>query len=218
VPKILIVAATAFEIDTVLKTFKIETDTSCGLYAGSHNVSALITGVGMVNTAYYLGRHSHAEFDIIINAGICGAVNLSLKIGEVVDVVSDTLSELGAENDADFISFKDLNLGGTSLYLPKNTSNMATLKSLKKVNAITVNKVHGNTESIKKMIALHNPDIETMEGAAFFRGTEHMQAKCLQIRSVSNYVQKRDKSKWNVPLAIRNLNNFVIQLIKTINS
>jgi len=78
--------------------------------------------------------------------------------------------------------------------------------------------VHGNTESIKKMIALHNPDIETMEGAAFFRGTEHMQAKCLQIRSVSNYVQKRDKSKWNVPLAIRNLNNFVIQLIKTINS
>jgi futalosine hydrolase len=52
-----------------------------------------------------------------------------------------------------------------------------------------------------------------MEGAAFFAGCIDFEADYIQIRAISNYVEKRDKSKWNLPLAIQNLNNELIQLI-----
>jgi futalosine hydrolase len=42
-----------------------------------------------------------------------------------------------------------------------------------------------------------------------------MGVKCLQIRSISNYVELRNKENWNIPLAINNLN---IELEKIINS
>ena len=40
--------------------------------------------------------------------------------------------------------------------------------NLNHVKAITVNTVHGNEDSISKIINRLNPDIETMEGAAIF--------------------------------------------------
>jgi futalosine hydrolase len=35
----------------------------------------------------------------------------------------------------------------------------------------------------------------------------------LQLRSVSNYVEIRDKSKWNIPLAVKQLNDKLKELI-----
>jgi hypothetical protein len=34
------------------------------------------------------------------------------------------------------------------------------------------------------------------------------------LRAVSNYIEKRNKSKWNMGLAIENLNGCTIQLIE----
>ena len=42
-----------------------------------------------------------------------------------------------------------------------------------------------------------------MEGAAFFAGCRRFN-NYMQIRAVSNRVEKRDKDKWNIPLAIEN--------------
>jgi len=218
VSKILIVAATAPEIEIVSKHFNIPIVASEGLSRGAEKVSVLLTGVGMVNTAYWMGRFFENDFSTIINVGICGAFNRDLKIAELVQVTSDLISEMGAEDDESFIPFADLNLGGTALYHPKNNLKFDLLDGLKKVKAITVNKVHGNETNIKKIKALYQPDIESMEGAAFFRGCEHYKGNYLQIRSVSNYVEKRDKSKWNIPLAIQNLNVYLIQLIDVINA
>jgi len=53
-----------------------------------------------------------------------------------------------------------------------------------------------------------------MEGAAFFAGCERANGDFIQIRTVSNYVEKRDKSKWEMPLAIKNLNDFLINFIQ----
>ena len=36
---------------------------------------------------------------------------------------------------------------------------------------------------------------------------------CIQIRSISNKVEKRNKENWNLPLAIKNLNDTVAQII-----
>lgn len=217
-PKILIVAATEKEIEPFLYRFKIEPNGKVGFYisGSSANVAVLITGVGMVNTAHFIGRYFLSAFSFTINAGICGSFNRNLKLGEVVNVADDCLSEMGAESGNEFIKYADLNLGGTNKFTYRLDDEVDMVDALKKVKGITVNTIHGNEQSIKKAIELFNPDVESMEGAAFFRACEHLPGSCIQVRAVSNFVEKRDKSKWDIPLAINNLNDFLIKLVEDI--
>lgn len=219
-PKFLIVAATKEEIQPLIKHFNVALQGAEGLFESDSEIelSVLITGVGMVNTAYYLGRYSHNLYDYIINAGICGAFNRTIKIGEVVNVVEDSFSEMGAEDDTNFIKYVDLNLGGKTIFQNQVTVDFTYLDELKKVQGITVNKVHGNEDSIRTITNLFSPDVESMEGAAFFRACNRLSENYFQVRAISNYVEKRDKSKWDIPLAINNLNNFCITLINDLNT
>ena len=52
-----------------------------------------------------------------------------------------------------------------------------------------------------------------MEGASFFAACDNNINNYLQIRAISNYVENRDKSKWQMPLAIKNLNEYLITLL-----
>jgi futalosine hydrolase len=220
VPRFLIVAATPFETEGFARHFNFPAPTGSKLLnaSGSHpGISLLITGVGMVNTAYALGQCKN-DFDYVINAGVCGAFNPGIALGEVLHVVSDTLSEMGAQNDAEFIAYHDLGLGGTNVYHETLTAHLPGVMRLRPVTGITVNTVHGNGAAIEKARAHFNADVESMEGAAFFRACAHFTGSCIQLRAVSNYVEKRDKSKWNMPLAITSLNNFLIQLINDLNA
>lgn len=208
-PHVLIVSATAFEVQPLLEKYSIVV-TSEGIYEVFLNekdrLSVLITGVGMVNTAFQLGRCSHNYYDYVINAGVCGSFHVHHPIGEVVRVYRDEFSEMGAEDGDSFIRYNEMNLGGTNVYNECWELKFAAIESLKRVSGITVNKVHGNTATIEKTALLFKPDVESMEGAAFFTGCQRFN-HYLQIRAVSNMVEQRDKSKWNMPLAITNLNN-----------
>src|SRR5688572_19733048 len=159
-PKILIVSATRQEIEPFLSHFDFEFRGNNGFYSSRSNphISVLITGVGMVNTAYFMGRYFLSAFDLTINMGVCGAFNRDLKIGEVVNVVDDTISEMGAEDGNEFIKYSDLNLGGTNRFTDRSDEIGNKIEKLKKVSGITVNTVHGNDENIKKAIQLFNAD------------------------------------------------------------
>ena len=52
-----------------------------------------------------------------------------------------------------------------------------------------------------------------MEGAACFMVCNKFEISCMQIRSISNKVEKRNKENWDFPLAIKNLNTAVKQII-----
>lgn len=216
-PEILIVAATPFEVKGLCEHYHIPVTSETGLFSAGP-LSVLITGVGMINTAWFMGKYGTDRYDYLINAGVCGAFSRTLAIGELVCVNSDTVSELGAEDDQSFIKYPDLDLGGINTYFPKINRALKILSPLKEVKAITLNKVHGNENSIQKTQSLYSPDVESMEGAAFLRGCEGLHGHYFQLRTVSNYVEKRDKSKWDMPLAIGRLNTFLIQLINEIQA
>jgi futalosine hydrolase len=38
----------------------------------------------------------------------------------------------------------------------------------------------------------------------------------MQIRSISNYVEKRNKENWNIPLALKNLHATILELLAKI--
>ena len=81
------------------------------------------------------------------------------------------------------------------------------------MKGITVNTVHGNNTSIQKVSFLFNPDVESMEGAACMMVSKKFGIPCLQIRSISNYVEKRNDEKWNKSLALKNLHDNLEQII-----
>jgi futalosine hydrolase len=38
-----------------------------------------------------------------------------------------------------------------------------------------------------------------------------LQIPCIQLRSISNYVEPRNRSNWNIPLAIKALNDYLLE-------
>src|SRR5579872_1144867 len=73
-------------------------------------VDFLATGVGMVSTAARASRAlSIDKFDFALNVGLCGSFNRAYPPGAVVHVVSDRISELGAEDGDAFLALDELN-------------------------------------------------------------------------------------------------------------
>ncbi len=202
--KILIVSATQFEIQPFLE-----------LAANYPNCDTVITGVGMVATAFELGRVLHeSKYDLLINIGIAGCFDRNLKIGEVVQVISESFVELGAEDDQQFIPIEQLGYGKSKFTSSLLQGQNMQLPFVAQGHGITVNKVHGNADSIAKIKQLSpNSCIESMEGAAVFFAADKMDIPVIELRGISNYVEKRNRATWNIPLAIMNSNKALIETL-----
>ncbi|MBK7029397.1 MAG: futalosine hydrolase [Bacteroidales bacterium] len=223
--KILIVSATSLEIEPTLNYLGKGQNISNNLTrykSRGWQVDVLLTGVGMVSTTYWMTQVSkNRKYDAFINVGICGSFNHNLKLGDVINVLEDSFPEKGAESGEYFLSLIDLKLLEQDEYpftngkLINNTRlDSKLIDSLPSAKAVTVNTVHGNLESIRKFLMRNDADIESMEGAAFFYVAFLAGTPCLQLRAVSNYVEPRDTSRWQIPLAIQNLNNALIELLQ----
>jgi futalosine hydrolase len=81
------------------------------------------------------------------------------------------------------------------------------------VKAITVNKVSDSLIQKRQAMINFAPEIESMEGAALHYVCLQENIPFIQIRSISNLIGERDKSKWNFKEAIVNLNRELIKLI-----
>ena len=216
-PKILVVSATAAEVAPFLNAYAVEAREAPGQFLASPaspDVFVLITGAGMVSTAFEMGKLIGSHFETVINAGVAGSFN-RFSIGEVVNVTQDCFCELGAEDDKKFLSIDELGLGRQNV-LPLHPFENGFTKTIPKTNGITVNTVHGNEKSIRSVVERYQPHVETMEGAAFIYAANCFNWKCMQLRAISNLVEKRDRGSWNMELAIRNLNESLNGAVKSI--
>jgi futalosine hydrolase len=202
--KLLIVVATKLEIEPFLNKLK----------GSKFKPDVLITGVGMVATTFSLAkRFSEKKYDLALNLGICGSFNRNFKIGEVVNITEDIFSELGAEDGDGFLKLSDMKFADKrDVFLkPSKKFISPVLKNFKKVKGLTVNTVHGNKKSISKVASLYNPDVESMEGAAFFYVCNQFEIPAVQLRAVSNYVERRNAKNWNIPFAVEKLNEAALR-------
>ena len=222
---ITLVSATPFEIAPVIQW--LESLSNPGneneFALGSHRISVLVTGVGPVATTWKLaGYLSARKPDLLINAGITGAYDRSLVPGDVVLVGEEQLADTGAEeSDGRLISLFDMNLldpdefpyRGGRLVNP-DTENAHFLRQ---VRGLTVSRATGTEASISALTSKY-PDAQTesMEGAAVFYCCLLSGVRFLEIRSVSNYVEPRNRAGWNIPLAISSLNDVLKELLQTV--
>lgn len=179
--------------------------------------SLLITGVGLTASAYQLGKIlSTSTFDGAINFGVAGAFDFSIPLGTMVEVITDEFADLGAESNEDFISLFEMNLQHEN-DVPFSNGKLVpmgkwkNIGNLPKVNGASVNTVHGNAQSIENLKKRSNAQIETMEGAAFFYACAMAGVDSLQVRSISNYVEPRNRENWRLEEAILSLSVYLKQ-------
>ncbi len=222
--RLLIVSATSLEIKPLLGELGKGRALKHGLSRYTYKdfqIDILVTGVGMVPTAVVttMALCSYA-YDAVINAGICGSFNREIPIGKVLNINSDCLPETGAEDGEHFLSIIDLKLldqdefpfeGGKLLNDSVFTSSL--INRLLIATGATVNTVHGNAANINTFLTRHKVDVESMEGAAFMYSCKISRIRYIQVRSVSNYIEDRDVTNWDIPLAVKNLNQFLLDLL-----
>jgi len=215
--KILIVSATEFEISATLNFLKIEPQNNKKIYSCDffgNEINVLITGIGCYSAVYSLTKHLSANnYDLVINAGIAGTFDSSLKIGEVVFVKSEQIGDLGVNDNGNFNTAFEKNFCDKNSFpytdgkLVNSNTDIFNLKpNLKQVDAISVNTVSGEKIQIEKLQTKFGVQIESMEGAAFHYVCLQEGVKFIQIRSISNNVKPRNEEKWEIHLGINNLN------------
>ncbi|HUH73368.1 MAG TPA: futalosine hydrolase [Chitinophagales bacterium] len=225
--KITVVAATKMEVQPIIQELGLILENNNNFYSSSNdNIHVLITGMGMMQTATHLAIYAmqHSR-DLYIDAGVAGAFNRDIAIGEVVQVISETYGDFGVEDGDDFKDFYDLGFIDLKedefehglLHPYGVTEIIQNQLPFRKVSSLTVNKVHGKEESIRIIMNKYPADIENMEGLAFFNVLNVLKQPCIEIRSISNYVERRNKENWDLPLSLKNLNQALLDFIQKIS-
>ncbi len=207
---LLIVAATKLEIEPFLAT--------------NHSAGVLITGIGIPATIFNLSNKlSQAKYDLVVQAGIGGTFNNDFKTSEVFVIEKDAFADLGVSENGNLktlfeMGFADPNDFPFNEGWLKNENQFITQTGLPLAAAVTINTITDDKEHITKLREKFHPDIESMEGASFHYVCLQQQVNFLQIRSISNIVGERDKSKWKMQEAIFILNDELQKLIKKFDS
>lgn len=177
-----------------------------------HSVEVVVTGVGLMTSTYALTKTvaTHRP-DLLIQAGVAGTMDTGIPLAEVVLVRNETIGDLGVNENSGFKSLFDLALLSANLNPWKdgkltNENALIAQLNLRVVDAVTVNEISTNAQTIDYYRMQLNAEIETMEGAALHYVGLMEKIPFLQIRSLSNFIGERDKSKWEMKKAIINLN------------
>lgn len=201
---ILCVAATEFEIAPFLKERPA--------------ADFLITGVGTPMAIYHIGKRlQQIDYDLVIQAGIAGSFPGKAELGEVVFVEKDVFADLGISEQQEFFTlfdkgFADKNEFPFSEGWLKNPSLLMNIFPIKKCAGVTVNTVTDNVKQSEQLVTKFKADVESMEGSALHYTCLQEKTPFLQLRSISNYVGERDKTKWKMKEAIDNLNACLLKI------
>jgi futalosine hydrolase len=194
--------------------------------SGSLEIELMVGGVGAISTAWNFSQWLaiNKKPDLAINAGIAGSYREEYPVGSVVMPVTDCFADAGIEDGDKFITLYEAGLAGkdefpfrNGLLQSENRYCEELSEILNTVDAITVNTATGSEKTKKRLIRKFNPGIETMEGAAFFYICARERIPFVAIRSVSNMVERRDRDKWNIPLAIDNMTFALEKVFKKLN-
>jgi futalosine hydrolase len=212
---ILLAAATNFEIQPTIDQLKEKVTP-----VGGQETDVLITGIGSIPTVYSLMRQiGRRRPDMIIQAGIAGCFTPG-RMGDTFTIKEEALGDLGVLEGLQFKTIFDLNLTGrneppfSNGLLVNPYIELLDLTGLPAVRGITINEISTDKTRIDWYQQNMAPVVESMEGAALHFTCLKEGIPFLQIRSVSNDIGQRDKSRWDIRSAITNLNQQLMQTIK----
>ncbi len=195
------------------------------------NVVFIISGTGKVNSAIAATMITERfSPHIIISSGTGGAYPSSgLKIGEIAIAEKEIYGDEGVMTEKGFHDMRYLGIPlikkRKNLYneLPVSTRYMNDIK--KAINRLGLNHRTGTFVTLSTITGtdemaleierrISNPVCENMEGAAIAHVALIKGCEFIELRGISNIVQRRDKRTWRLREASINSQNAVIELIR----
>jgi futalosine hydrolase len=203
--RILVVSATEMEI--------------APFSANKLGVDILVTGVGSPACMYAVTKALNQKpYDLAIQAGIAGVFNNEFQLGETVFVEKDLFADLGILETNVLSSLAESRLANANSFPYQDgwllsSQDLVQDTGLQRAVAITVNTVGDNMEVADRYIKKYNPQVESMEGAAFHYACLKEKVPFIQLRGISNRVGERRKSEWKIKEAVGNLNSHLLRLV-----
>lgn len=159
--------------------------------------------------------------DLIIQAGIAGCFTGD-SAGSVFAIGEDRLADLGVWEQGSFHSLFDMGLtdgGGlpfTGGRLINPYRRLLAWSGLAVVSGLTVNEITTDAARIRWYQQNTKAVVESMEGGPLHYVCLREGIPFLQVRSISNAVGVRDKTKWDIQLAVGRLNEELIRIVKNL--
>ena len=197
----------------------------------------IITGVGTVNAAHAVTQAIDlCKPDLIIQVGIGGAFeSAGIDVGDLAVSTSDTDIHVGVEKRAyphsplpfDLVeglqetrhgrfhfdpALCEKTHGILIRYAHDDDNNPNPAFRVIQGDFITVSTLTATPERIKALETAFSPCMESMEGSAVAQVALLYKIPLIQIRAASNRVGIRDKSQWDIPLAVRRVCDAVMVL------
>jgi len=185
----------------------------------------IVTGVGGAAMSWTLQKWFAAGniTSVVIGAGIAGSYVESISPGSVVTTLSDCFADMGVDDNGRFIplfgaGLADANTPPFSSGRIPCTGKYFEIASrlMPAVRGATVNMASGSLAVIDRIRKAWDPEIETMEGAWLAYTCAMSGIPWISVRAVSNMVEPRNLKNWNIPLALQNLEQKMIQLLELI--
>ncbi len=223
--KILIVAATWMEVKLLVDEFDFVAEKSHSLFGykfAGNEIDVLIAGIGTTFTTFHLTTTiQKSNYNLVFNIGVAGSYTTDLKIGEVVNVCSEEFADLGIEEKKQFLTLFESGFMEINEFPFENGMLKASPSdgfiNLNKVRGITTNKVHREKSSISAIKEKFLAHVESMEGAAVLYVCNWFGISCYEIKAISNYVAPSDVAAWNIPLALENLKQTLIEVLTKVS-
>lgn len=185
-----------------------------------HTVNTLVSGIGGFATMYNLTKYCVKNRpDFIIHAGICGSFDDTLELGDVVCVMIDQFADFGVFENGQWKTGFDMKLISSHKKPFTQGELVATNTDIvpyPKVIAVTSQTITSTTTQREMLEKKFHPAIETMEGAYIHYVCIQEDIPFVHLRSVSNTVGERNKSRWDIETAVANLHEAINTVIANI--
>jgi len=212
--QILVIAAKEAEIKPTVEFIAAH-------YPSAIHIRFAYTDIGLTAATFSITRLALTQpTDLIIQAGIAGSFENGYQPGEVVLIDTEQQADLGVFENEQWKNIFDLQLTDENEdpykkgVLPNPYINHFNFLGIRKVAGISVNTISTDTATISRIQQSYPvPVTESMEGAALHFVGRQLQIPFVQLRSLSNQVGERDKSRWHFTQAIQSLNAKLIELL-----
>lgn len=193
--------------------------------AGSATYQLLVTGAGVFNAAAGAAAFlsSGEKPKMIVGTGIAGGFESSgIRVGDVAFATSECYLHAGVGHHGLFNAplpfelIRGVTETRSATYLlnePLQKQYLDRFFSIREKEPfqrfsgafVTVSTITDSKEDAQKIYQVLNPVMEAMEGAAIAHVARMFHCPMLEIRSCSNMAGERDKSLWDIPLAVAHL-------------
>jgi futalosine hydrolase len=200
--------------------------------AGGREVVVCVSGMGKINAAS-AATHVIEKFAprLLVSTGCAGAYAATgLGVGDIafatVEICGDegVLTPHGWE-PFDYIGLPAVERNGTRYFnefplsaaATEKGAHLASLLSLpfRRGRFVTVSTCSGTAFRGEEISGRFGAICENMEGAAVAQVALQHGVDCMEVRGISNMVEDRDLSGWNIRLAAEQAQRFLLKFLKS---